>query len=178
MKENHTLVFRGLRQNTDTTLMAYCLAKLVLEDLTLPSYTKKTTELLKGRIPVAGPNSVRTFLVHSLLAEDSETILYICSMRETSLSLLHPCFSPAGHFVLLFPRTYVYVLIPTTWCLLCYQPLCSLSSLQEAVLRRKCNGKIYYNPIETESQTPILASQLEPFPAWLKLDWFISFPNI
>lgn len=54
-EENHTLVFRGLGLNTETTLMDYCLAKLVLEDLTLPSYTKETTELLKGRIPVAGP---------------------------------------------------------------------------------------------------------------------------
>lgn len=73
------------RHNTDTTHMAYCLAKLVLEDLTLPSYT----ELVKERIPVAGPNSMKTFLVHLLLAQNSETILYICRMWETSPSSLH-----------------------------------------------------------------------------------------
>lgn len=44
VKENHMLVLRSLRQNTGTVLMVYCLAKLVLEDLPLPSYTKKTSE--------------------------------------------------------------------------------------------------------------------------------------
>lgn len=78
-----------VRRNKGTTYMAYCLAKLVLKDLTLPSYVKKVTELVKERIPVAGSNSVKTFLVQLLLAQDSETILYICRMRETSPSSLH-----------------------------------------------------------------------------------------
>lgn len=60
--------------------MAYCLAKLILEDPTLPSYTKEVTELVKERIHVIRPNSVKTFLVHFFLAQDSETILYICKM--------------------------------------------------------------------------------------------------
>ena len=76
------------RHSRDTTHMAYCLAKLVLEYLTPPSYTKKVTELVKERIPVAGPNSVKRFLVHLLLAQDSETILYVCRKWETSPSSL------------------------------------------------------------------------------------------
>lgn len=118
VKENHMLVLRSLRQNTGTVLMVYCLAKLVLEDLPLPSYTKKTSELVKGRIPVSGPNSARTFLVHLLLAQDSETILYICRMQETSLFLSSISNVLSHCFIEL-----IFVIIPTccatNHCALC-----------------------------------------------------------
>lgn len=41
------LVLRSFRHNKNKTHVAYSLAKLVLEDLTLQSYTKKVTKLVK-----------------------------------------------------------------------------------------------------------------------------------
>lgn len=149
--------------------MANCLAKLVMEDLTLPLAQRKLLSWWRKEFLLQSLTLWRhSWYIHFW----HKTATLFCTSAECERCPLLPSVSRC--FVLLFPRAclchhskhMMSVVLPITVL---------LSSLQEAGLRRKFSRKVYYNPTKPESRTSKPASQLEPLPAWFKSDWFILF---